>query len=91
MSPNLPFSVIKSYENMDGIVLQSFGSGNVPQRKDVLALFKKATDKGCIIVNVTQCKAGEVNGDYESGRQLNDSGVISGLDMVKIDSEIALL
>lgn len=84
MTPGLPISVIKSYAKMDGIVLQSFGAGNVPQREDILKVFKTATKSGCIIVNVTQCKAGAVNGDYECGRQLMDCGVISGFDMVKL-------
>lgn len=84
MTPGLSLSVVETYTtNMDGIVLQTFGAGNVPHRKDILNVLKKATERGCIIVNVTQCKAGEVNGDYESGRQLNDCGVISGLDLVK--------
>lgn len=91
MTPGLPTSVIKAYAEMDGIVLQSFGAGNMPQRRDVLAILKTASERGCIIVNCTQCKAGYVNRDYECGRQLYECGVISGHDMVKIDLEIAFI
>ena len=38
--------------------------------------------RGVHVVNVTQCVSGSVNMDiYETGRRLQDAGVISGRDM----------
>ena len=43
---------------------------------------KEAADSGKILLNVTQCLAGEVNMDiYATGKALKDAGVISGYDM----------
>lgn len=82
MTPGISISVVEAFARMDGFVLQSFGAGNVPQRDDIITILKNASKRGCIIMNITQCKAGTVNADYECGRQLNDCGVICGLDMV---------
>lgn len=83
LTPSLSINVVESYTKLKGFVLQSFGAGNVPHRNEVTDIFKKATaENECIIVNCTQCKAGEVNQDYECGRQLVECGVICGHDMV---------
>lgn len=41
-------------------VLCTYGAGNCPQRPDLLAAFKEASDRGIVIVNVTQCQKGAV-------------------------------
>lgn len=67
---------------MKGVVLQTFGAGNVPSnREDLVKELKDATERGVIIVNCTQCTSGAVSGIYETGRLLFDCGVISGSDM----------
>lgn len=67
---------------MKGVVIQSFGSGNIPSnRQDILQQFKEAADRGVIIINCTQCPNGSVVGIYETGKILQDLGVISGFDM----------
>ncbi|XP_067641032.1 L-asparaginase isoform X2 [Eurosta solidaginis] len=67
---------------MKGVVLQSFGSGNVPSnRKDFLEELKVACDRGVIIVNCTQCANGSVAELYEAGKVLFDIGVLPGYDM----------
>ncbi|XP_054728793.1 L-asparaginase [Anastrepha obliqua] len=67
---------------MKGIVLQSFGSGNVPSnRKDFLEELKVACDRGVIIVNCTQCSNGGVAALYDTGKVLWDIGVLPGFDM----------
>jgi L-asparaginase len=64
------------------LIIQSYGVGNAPQNKDFLALLKRATDSGIIIINRTQCAKGRVNMDgYATGNALKSSGVISGFDM----------
>lgn len=41
-------------------VLCTYGAGNCPQRPDLLAAFKEATERGVVIVNITQCQKGTV-------------------------------
>ena len=67
---------------MKGVVLQSYGSGNGPDsRKDLLALFRQACERGVIIVNITQCTRGSVSTSYAAGKALLDVGIIQGADM----------
>uniref|UniRef100_T1J509 asparaginase n=1 Tax=Strigamia maritima TaxID=126957 RepID=T1J509_STRMM len=67
---------------VEGVVLQSYGAGNVPsKRKDILLALKNASSSGIIIVNITQCYKGSVQTDYETGKVLKDCGVLCGYDM----------
>ena len=57
---------------MKGVVIQSYGAGNGPDaRKDLLKIFRKATDRGMIIVNITQCNQGMVSTAYATGQVKN--------------------
>jgi lysophospholipase len=64
-----------------GLVLQTYGTGNAPTRRDLHEVLRRASDDGIVIVNVTQCARGTVRPDYAAGRALADAGVVSGLDM----------
>uniref|UniRef100_A0A0K0FVB3 asparaginase n=1 Tax=Strongyloides venezuelensis TaxID=75913 RepID=A0A0K0FVB3_STRVS len=67
---------------VEGVVLQTFGAGNMPSRRtDIIEELKRATDKGIIIVNVSQCYRGQVDANYLTGKILYDVGVIPGSDM----------
>ncbi|XP_066536753.1 60 kDa lysophospholipase isoform X2 [Hoplias malabaricus] len=67
---------------MDGIVLETYGSGNAPDnRADLLEEFRKATERGLIIVNCTQCLRGTVTTSYATGKALSDAGLVAGCDM----------
>ncbi|XP_053365814.1 60 kDa lysophospholipase isoform X3 [Clarias gariepinus] len=67
---------------MEGIVLETYGSGNAPDnRADLLQEFRKATERGVIIVNCTQCLRGSVTPSYATGRALCDAGLVPGGDM----------
>ncbi|CAL9687023.1 unnamed protein product [Knipowitschia caucasica] len=67
---------------MQGVVLETYGSGNAPDnRKDLLEELKKATDSGVIIINCTQCLRGTVSTSYATGKVLIDAGLIVGGDM----------
>ena len=47
---------------MEGVVLETYGTGNAPDnRADLLAELKEATDRGVIIINTTQCLRGTVS------------------------------
>ena len=53
---------------MEGVVLETYGSGNAPDnRKDLLDELKEATDRGVIIMNCTQCLRGTVSASYATG------------------------
>jgi L-asparaginase len=83
--PGINRSIIEAIikiEGLRGIVLESFGSGNVPGQAWFSNLIKKATDKGIIVLNISQCAGGRVKmGQYETSINLLDAGVISGYDM----------
>jgi len=67
---------------LKGCVLETFGTGNAPDnRKDFLQELKAATERGVVIVNVTQCGRGMVECNYATGRALVEAGVISGFDL----------
>lgn len=54
---------------MEGVVLETYGSGNAPDnRSDLLEELKKATDAGVIIINCTQCLRGTVSASYATGK-----------------------
>lgn len=66
---------------LKAVVLKTFGSGNAPQKEWFIRLLKEATDRGIVIVNITQCQTGMVEmARYETGLHLLDAGVISGYD-----------
>lgn len=66
----------------EGVVLLTYGAGNMPtNRADLLEILRKATDRGVLIVNCTQCNEGTVTDLYETGKVLHDIGVIPGFDM----------
>ncbi|MGH0154922.1 UNVERIFIED_CONTAM: hypothetical protein FKN15_028614 [Acipenser sinensis] len=50
-------------------------------RFDLLEEIKKATDRGVLIINCTQCLRGSVTETYATGKALSKAGVIAGGDM----------
>ncbi|RLU16364.1 hypothetical protein DMN91_012124 [Ooceraea biroi] len=82
--PSITSSLVKAFVQapIEGIVLQSYGAGNVPtNRDDIIEELRAAAKRGVIIVNITQCSTGTVSDTYEAGKLLQDAGVISGFDM----------
>jgi len=76
------FENIINIPGLKGIVLESFGAGNVPTTNWMISLIKKAVRKKIIILNITQCQGGAVNmGQYETSLELLKAGVVSGKDM----------
>uniref|UniRef100_A0A9J2Q7E8 asparaginase n=1 Tax=Ascaris lumbricoides TaxID=6252 RepID=A0A9J2Q7E8_ASCLU len=65
-----------------GVVIQSYGCGNMPSRRtDIIEEIRDAVQRGCIVVNCSQCLRGMVEEQYFTGKILYDVGVISGADM----------
>lgn len=74
-------SALLNVPKLKAVVLKTFGSGNAPQKEWFINELKDATDRGIIIVNITQCASGAVEMErYETGIQLLQAGVISGYD-----------
>jgi L-asparaginase len=68
---------------VQGVVLECFGAGNAPDKNEpFLNALREATDRGVVIVDVTQPLHGTADlGLYATGRALLDAGVVSGYDM----------
>jgi lysophospholipase len=64
-----------------GVVLQTYGAGNVPAEQPVLQALKEACDRGVVVVNCTQCMRGNVTTNYPAARELCELGVVSGADL----------
>ncbi|OOE89863.1 asparaginase [Salinivibrio sharmensis] len=80
ISPDVVRNALK--QPVNAMILLTFGVGNAPQQPDLLDLLKQATDRGVLVLNLTQCLAGRVNmGGYATGCALADAGVLSGYDM----------
>ena len=60
--PGISTATVKAFLSppLRGIVLESFGAGNISQREDVFEVIKEACDRGVVIVNITQCTKGSV-------------------------------
>lgn len=81
ISENLVTSVLQN-ENLRGVVLLTFGSGNAPRLNWLLKAIGDAVSNGLVIINNTQCAKGTVEqGKYETSVGLLNTGVISCGDM----------
>ncbi len=84
MFPGIDMTTIDhlfSFQQMKGMVLETYGSGNVTNRQWFIDAIKKIVDRGIPVVNVTQCSGGSVNmGMYDTSAHLKKIGVISGKD-----------
>lgn len=65
------------------LVLQLYGTGNIPSGKDsFIQLLADASSKGILVVAATQCFTGSVMlGHYAVGKALESAGVVSANDM----------
>lgn len=82
------FRAMLSADGVRGVILETYGAGNAPTFGWLIGALKEAIERGIHIMNVTQCVSGSVDMDiYETGRMLQDIGVISGRD---ITTEAAL-
>ena len=70
-------------EDAKGIILRTYGTGNVPGDDEFLEILGSAINDGDrMVVNLSQCQVGTVEmGLYEASSGLMERGVISGLDM----------
>ncbi|MEZ2694653.1 asparaginase [Hafnia alvei] len=82
--PGISADVVRNFlrQPVKALILRSYGVGNAPQKADLLAELQEASDRGIVVVNLTQCISGRVNMEgYATGNALAHAGVISGFDM----------
>ena len=83
--PGVQFALFEPImtDKLSGIVLEGFGTGNIPDRKgELLPIVKRAFDAGVVVVVCSQCPQGAVSlGAYETSTPLKRAGAISGSDM----------
>ena len=83
--PGIQFGLFEDImtEKLSGIVLETFGAGNIPMGNgDLLPIIKKAFSSGAVITVCSQCPSGTVTlGAYETSSQLKTAGAVSGKDM----------
>lgn len=83
--PGIAFELLEYWiaKPIQALILQSYGTGNVPiHHPTLIPLLTKATQAGIIIVNASQCFAGQIDmPHYASGQALINAGIISGSDM----------
>lgn len=83
--PGITENIVKSIleiENLKGVIIETYGSGNAPTDKWFIELLKATLKKGIKIVDVTQCaEGGVILGHYETSAQLQKIGLISGKDI----------
>ena len=58
-------------------------SGNAPEDDDVMAALKEATDRGVLIVNVTQCPTGDEPSTHTCRQRGWQGGCL--LELTKLD------
>ncbi|GAB6025429.1 hypothetical protein CHUAL_011175 [Chamberlinius hualienensis] len=82
--PSIPIEIVKAHlqSPLKGLILMSFGTGNIPtNRRDLMEELKSAVNRGVFIINITQCLRGCIAAIYETGRPLVEAGVIPGADL----------
>ena len=83
--PGVQFSLFESImtDKLSGIVLEGFGTGNIPDKSgELLPIVRRAFDAGVLVVVCSQCPEGSVSlGAYETSTPLKRAGAIGGSDM----------
>lgn len=82
--PGISADVVSNFlrQPVKALILRSYGVGNAPQNREFLKALQEASERGIVVVNLTQCMSGKVNmGGYATGNALAHAGVIGGADM----------
>lgn len=83
--PGINFSLFDAVmtEKLRGVVLETFGAGNIPgDGNALLPIIKAAFANGAVITVCSQCPQGTVSlGAYASSAELIKAGAVSGFDM----------
>ena len=83
--PGISFPIFDTLmtEKLKGIVLETFGAGNIPgEGKSLLPIIKKAFKAGSVVTVCSQCPQGTVTlGAYATSSPLAKAGAVNGYDM----------
>lgn len=83
--PGINFSLFDAVmtEKLKGVVLETFGAGNIPgEGNALLPIIRSAFAAGAVIAVCSQCPQGTVSlGAYAASSQLVEAGAVSGYDM----------
>ncbi len=83
--PGISRKVVESVlhiPDLQGIILETYGSGNASTEKWFIQSLSEAIQRGVIVLNVSQCVGGKVTqGRYATSSQLQEIGVLSGSDI----------
>ena len=83
--PGIQFGLFETImtEKLSGIVLETFGAGNIPSEGGALIpIISRAFELGSVVTVCSQCPAGTVSlGAYETSSALKSAGAVSGFDM----------
>ena len=73
---------IFSTPNLEGVILEAFGSGNAPTDPWFIHALEEVLKRGIPVVDITQCVGGSVIlGKYETSIKLLQIGLVNGYDM----------
>ena len=83
--PGIRFPIFERLmtEKLRGIVLETFGAGNIPGGgNELLPIIKRAFEAGSVITVCSQCPQGTtLLGTYKTSSPLKAAGAVSGFDM----------
>lgn len=83
--PGITPAVVRSVvmnEEIKGIVIETYGSGNAPTESWFIDLLQQASERDIVLLNVTQCKAGAVHmRQYAASCDLDRIGVVGASDI----------
>jgi L-asparaginase len=67
---------------INGLIIESYGSGTIPQKDWLIQGIANLIERGVIILNISQCSQGLIDHAlYKNAQKLFEIGVISGRDM----------
>lgn len=83
--PGIQFGLFESImtEKLSGIVLETFGAGNIPSDGgSLIPIIHRAFESGSVVTVCSQCPSGTVYlGAYSTSSALKNAGAVSGRDM----------
>ena len=92
--PEMNLQIFEAWKKIScrGMVLRSYGMGNVPSEGHFLEQLEAMIQRGVLIVNVSACWQGRVQDDvYDGARKLAHMGVVSGADMTLEAATVKLM
>lgn len=83
--PGIQFDLFETImtEKLSGIVLESFGAGNIPgSGGNLIPMIRRAFESGSVVAVCSQCPSGTVSlGAYKTSSALKAAGAVSAYDM----------